>query len=72
MVSFDIGSLFTNIPLLETIDLCLEKLEEQHVIPHGHIVNQFKSLLEIAGKESVSLITDKKSFKQIDGIAMGS
>ena len=70
MVSFDVCSLFTNIPLNETIDLAVDLIFEKH-----------KSLKATRGKlrELFEFSTSKTNFifqgviyDQIDGIAMGS
>ena len=58
--SLDIGSLFTNISLEETIEFFM--IEKK---------NQFKDLLSIATKESY-FIFNNILYKQIDGVAMGS
>ena len=60
MGSLDIGSLFTNISLEETIEFFM--IEKK---------NQFKDLLSIATKESY-FIFNNILYKQIDGVAMGS
>ena len=70
MVSFDVCSLFTNIPLNETIDLAVDLIFEKH-----------KSLKATRGelRELFEFSTSKTNFifqgviyDQIDGIAMGS
>ena len=53
MVSFDVTSLFTNIPLQETIQIILEKIfYEDDVIFQGFNKEYFKKLLEIAVKDN--------------------
>ena len=51
MCSFDIGSLFTNIPLDETLNICLNQLfPNEESIYEGFNKSQFKSFLELATK----------------------
>ena len=71
MHSFDIESLFTNIPLNETIDICLDKLFHNSNIFHNFTKKQFKTLLDLATKETY-FIFKNNTFKQIDGVAMGN
>ena len=71
LASFDVKSLFTNIPLVETVNLCVDLGERENLIPHDLTVSQFKALLDVAVKESV-FIFNNKLYKQIDGVAMGS
>ena len=72
MVSYDVDSLFTNIPLNETIDICIDKLyTRRNTLVKGLSKKEFRSLLELATKESL-FIFDKDYYSQIDGVAMGS
>ena len=71
LASFDVASLFTNIPLNETIDICIEECERLKIVPFGLTRKEFKSLLEISVKESIFIFGDQL-FKQHDGVAMGS
>ena len=72
MCSFDITSLFTNIPLDETIQIILDQIfHNPDTLFQGLNKAQFKSLLELATKNS-NFIFDGKLYKQIDGVAMGS
>ena len=70
MCSFDVSSLFTNIPLDETIQICLDKL---YALPHPPTMprSALKGLLEFATKKS-HFIFDGDYYDQIHGIAMGS
>ena len=70
VVSFDVVSLYTNIPLAETIDLVVDKLyaeSSKRVPPVGREV--FKRLLEMA--TSGLFMYKDGLFKQVDGVAMG-
>ena len=71
LASFDVKSLFTNIPLDETIDICVTECERLKLVPHNLTRKQFRSLLEVSVKESVFIFGDQL-YKQIDGVAMGS
>ena len=53
MSSFDIVSLFTNIPLTETIDICIAELFMDHDRVFNLPMKPLKSLLELAVKELV-------------------
>ena len=72
MASFDVEALFTNIPLDETINICVEQLyKRRNMKIKGLSKNQFKNLLELATKESL-FIFDGVCYQQTDGVAMGS
>ena len=72
MVSYDVCSLFTNVPLTETIDIILDKLFPTPTsLFNGFDVSSFRKLLELA-VVNTHFIFNKKVFKQIDGMAMGS
>ena len=72
MASFDIKSLFTNIPLEETIDIATNSLfpnENSSVL--GLTPGIFRKLLQFAVK-NVLFIFNNKMYQQIDGVAMGN
>ena len=72
MASFDITSLFTNIPLDETINIILNLIfpnEDDRFMNFNK--KQFKKLLELAVKDNVFLFNEGL-YSQIDGVAMGS
>ena len=71
MASLDVQSLFTNIPLDETIDICVTELFSSSDTVEGLSADEFRKLLEIATKESFFLF-DNEYYRQIDGVAMGS
>ena len=53
MASLDIDALFTNIPLDETIDICIKKLfKTPDTLIKGISKNDFRDLLNLANKES--------------------
>ena len=71
MGSLDVDSLFTNIPLDETIDICINQLFENTDTVEGFKKSELKQLLCLATKESY-FIFNNLLYKQIDGVAMGS
>ena len=71
MASFDVESLFTNIPLKETIDLCVDILFDDRTNIDGITKDYFHDLLTICMSESL-VSFDGEYYKQIDGVAMGS
>jgi hypothetical protein len=71
MASLDVDSLFTNIPLIETMDICTKLLFQENDTVHGMNREDFKQLLSIATTESFILF-DNEFYQQIDGVAMGS
>ena len=71
MASFDIDSLFTNLPLDETIELCVRKTFKRKRKFKGLTRSEFKKLLEFATKDALILFNGKY-YEQIDGVAMGS
>ena len=71
MHSFDVSNLFTNIPLDETIKICSEALYDhsysQPVIPKDVFVELMKGTAV-----SVEFSFNNTTYKQTDGVAMGS
>ena len=55
MASLDVDSLFTNIPLDETINIIIEKLSSENETVHNLNKDQFKCLFTLATKESYFL-----------------
>ena len=70
MGSLDVDSLFTNIPLEETIEICTNELFKESETVEGLSKTEFKELLSLATKDS-HFIFDGTLYKQIDGVAMG-
>ena len=70
-IPFTNESLFTNIPLEETINMCVDKLFENNTKVNNLTKESFRSLLELATLESL-FIFNGKYYKQKDGVAMGS
>ena len=71
MASFDIDSLFTNLPLDETIEFCIKKTFGRKHKFKGLTRNDFRTLLEFATKDALILFNGKY-YEQIDGVSMGS
>ena len=67
----DFDSLFTNIPLEETIDFRANALFENTERAEGFSKIEFKELLFLDTKESY-FIFNGNLYKQVDGVAMGS
>ena len=72
MCSFDIKSLFTNIPLDETINIILNELTPNLDSKFNNLNrSQLKNILQLACKNSF-FIFNNKLYKQLDGVAMGT
>ena len=71
MASFDIQSLFTNIPLDETIDICVDIVYNKRKKVKGMLKRYFKQLLTLSVKSSFFLFNGVY-YKQVDGVTMGS
>lgn len=69
-VSFDICSLFTNVHLGETIDICADFLCRGYLKPPYFPENVFVMLMEMSTK-SVSFSFDNNMYQQTNGVAMG-
>ena len=71
MESLDITSLFTNIPLDETINICLDESFKKKKCASNLDRASFEKLLQLATKESF-FIFDKTFSKKLDGVAISS
>ena len=71
MVSLDVDSLFTNVPLDETIKICIDELFKSEMTVCGLNRKEMFEMLSLTLKESIILF-DNKYYSQIDGVAMGS
>ena len=64
-------SLFSSIPLEQTINICTESIYDQNDSVQGLNKSEFKELLSFAINKSY-FIFDEFLYKQIDSVAMGS
>ena len=72
MVSLDVTSLFTNVPLQATIQIILDKVfENENELFHNFSKSEFKKFLEIAVLDT-NFISNNSVYRQTDGVAMGS
>ena len=71
MASLYVESLFTNIPLSEVIDICIDDLFCDTNTIHNLDRNDMRGLLTLAAHESF-FIFDEVILRQVDGVAMGS
>jgi hypothetical protein len=71
MVSFDVTSLFTCVPLNEVIDLILQYIYDEHKLPVRFPKEDLSKLLYICTSENCFCF-DNGIYTQIDGVAMGS
>ena len=71
MASLDVDSLFTNVPLHETIGICTQGLFESDSAVYSLNKKEITELLSLTTKESIILF-DMEFYNQIDGVAMGS
>ena len=72
MISFDMSSLYTNVPVMEAILVCTDKLYNMSVDQRPLIDQEtFITLAKVASCEVV-LSTHDGFYKQVDGLAMGS
>ena len=70
MAILDVDSLFTNILLEETIDICVDNLYSDNENPPNIPKRNCCNLLNIATKETFFMFNNKY-YKQVDGVAMG-
>ena len=71
LASFDVTSLFTNIPLRETSDLILENTDDEYLSSFGLNKSNFSKLLDLATIHNAFTFNDVL-YSQTDGVAMGS
>ena len=70
MACLDVESLFTNIPLDESIENCINDLFSNNDTVHNFIKEDLKELLKFASYESFFTF-DNEYYCQLDGVAMG-
>ena len=71
LCSFDISSLFTNVPLAETIEICADALYNDDSMAPSFPRNIFVELMQLA-TSSVEFSFNNNMHRQTDGVAMGS
>ena len=71
MASLDVDSLFTNVPLDETIKICIDELFKSEMTVCGLNKKEMLEMLSLTLKESI-ILSDNKYYSQIDRVAMGS
>ena len=72
MVSYDITSLYTNIPIQETITICLNKLfSTPQALVAGFNKEEFKKLLSLA-TTNIQFLFNNNLYEQQEGLAMGN
>ena len=74
-MSYDVSSLFTNVPVDETIEMLVEKAFHREWFNSSYHLalkeSDLRALLNIAVKNQLFQL-DGKLYEQIDGVAMGS
>ena len=71
MASFDVTSLFTNIPVDETIEIITNRLFSNWCRFHGLTRSDFTKLLSLSVK-NCHFVFNGRLYHQVDGVAMGS
>ena len=71
MASLHVDSLFTNVPLCETIKICIDELFKSDMTVSGLNKKEMFEMLSFTLKES-TILFDNKYYSQIDGVAMVS
>ena len=71
MASLDVDSVFTNVPVDEVIEICVNKLFKSSQTVSGLNKQQVLEMLSLSTKENFILF-DQKYYSHIDGVAMGS
>ena len=72
MCSFDVVSLFTNVPLQETVDVCMDALYRDDSIATPSVPEELVRKLLLKVTTDVEFSFDGQLYRQIDGVAMGS
>ena len=73
LASLDVQSLFTNVPVDETIDIILNYVFEHETLPPPSVPKEIlRRMLSICTKESPFRCPEGKLYRQTDGVAMGS
>ena len=70
-VSFDVTSLFTNIPLKKTVNIMLKRINKNNLISTTLNKRTLKKLILDSCTKTI-FSSNGKLYKQIDGVSMGS
>ena len=70
LISFDVVSLFTNVPLLHTVNIILNKVYSDHLISTTLKKPTLKKLVLDCCQKSIFSFNNKL-YKQVDGLSMG-
>ena len=71
MASFDISSLYTNVPVLETIKIICDSVFNNDSIFHNFTKEDFRKLLHLAVDDTY-FIFNETLYKQTDGLSIGN
>ena len=71
MASLDVDSLFTNVPLDETIKICIDEFFKSEMTGCRLNKKEMFEMLSLTLKETI-IFFDNKYYSQIDGVVMGS
>ena len=71
IVSFDVKSLFTSVPLEKTIDIARERIYDRKEINTQITCPQMKELLTLYNKD-INFTFDNQVYHQNDGVVIGS
>ena len=71
MVQFDVVSLFTNVPLDETIDIIIKRIYDKKEINTDIPKKEMRELLYLCTKNA-HFTPNNKTYLQVDGVAMAS
>ena len=71
MTSLDVDSLFTNVLLDETIEICVNELFKSHQTVSDLNKQQVLNMLSLTTKVNIILF-DQKYYSQIDGVVMSN
>ena len=73
IASLDVESMFTNLPIKDTIDIVIDRCYNHPILPKPKLEKtHLKSLLEICTTESIFRCPRGKMYCQVDGVSMGS
>ena len=72
MCSFDVRSLFTNVPVEETIQICLDALYRCDAIEAPNVDEKLLRKLLVKCTRDVEFSFNGMMYRQTDGVAMGS